>query len=151
MLLYFLILLLLFSFYFFDIFGNRSLLIIFFSIDNIPDPVMMIHIIIARYSRSNSYPPINPFGNFTVIIAPIIFMANNIAEILVKTPNKITKPPITSKRPITIAKSGGNPILVNEFCVPGISESLGRPCAIKPIPAIILNGRGAKSKMFFVC
>ena len=96
-------------------FGNISLLRRFFSIDKNPGPVINKLIIIARYNKSSSNPSINPFDNFTNRIAPIICIANKPAAILVKTPNKIAKPPMNSNSPMMIANSGGNPMFVNEF------------------------------------
>lgn len=93
----------------------------------IPGPVIIKLIIIARYNKSSSYPPINPFDNFTTRIAPIIFIASNTAATLVKTPSNIAKPPMTYKSPIINAKSGGNPIFINEFSVPCTSRSFGIP------------------------
>ena len=73
-------------------FGNISLLRRFFSIDKNPGPVINKLIIIARYNKSNSKPPINPFDIFTNRIEPIISIASKPAAILVKKPNRIAKP-----------------------------------------------------------
>lgn len=95
-------------------FRNISLLRRFLSIDKNPGPVINKLIIIARYNKSNSNPSINPFDNFTDRIAPIISIASSPAAILVKKPNKITKPPMNSNSPIKIAKSEGKPIFIKE-------------------------------------
>ena len=81
----------------------------------LPGPINIKLIIIAKYNKSNSKPPIKPFDNFTCKIAPIIFIASNPAAIRVRIPSKIAKPPMNSKSPIIIANSGGNPIFANEF------------------------------------
>ena len=47
-------------------------------------------------------------------------------------------PPITSKSPIGRASSAGSPTLAKKPPVPAMSKSLGKPCAIKEIPASIL-------------
>ena len=78
-------------------FGNISLLRRFFSIDKNPGPVINKLIVIARYNKSNSKPPINPFDIFTNRIEHIISIASNPAAILVKKPNRIAKPPMNSK------------------------------------------------------
>lgn len=81
----------------------------------IPGPVNIRLIMMARYNKSNSYPSLNPFDNFTTKIAPIMSIAKRIAEIRVKTPRIKARPPITSNNPIMIANSGGNPTLLKKF------------------------------------
>jgi len=52
-------------------------------------------------------PPINPLDNLAVTIAPIISIINNAEATLVNIPNKIAKPPITSRSAIGMNSSGG--------------------------------------------
>lgn len=77
-------------------------------------------------------------------IAPAISMINSIEDILVMIPNNKTIPPITSKRAIGNASWGGSPREPKKPWVLPIPDSFGRPCMIKAIPAIILEGRGEK-------
>ena len=49
----------------------------------------------------------NPFDNLAVTIAPIISITNNPEATLVSIPNKIDKPPITSRSAIGMNSSGG--------------------------------------------
>jgi len=46
---------------------------------------------------SNSYPPTNPLESLANTIAPVISIMNSSEAILVKTPNSMAKPPITSR------------------------------------------------------
>jgi len=49
----------------------------------------------------------NPLDNLAVTIAPIISIINNPEATLVSIPNKIAKPPITSRSAIGMKSSGG--------------------------------------------
>ncbi|HEU4445645.1 MAG TPA: hypothetical protein VFR94_13310 [Nitrososphaeraceae archaeon] len=76
-----------------------------------PGPVSNKLIDMAINNDSNSYPPTNPSGSFTSIMAPIMFIIRSAAAILVITPTSKKIPPITSSRPIRRANSGGRPML----------------------------------------
>jgi hypothetical protein len=107
-----------------------------------PGPVIKRLIQMAIISKSSSYPPTNPFDNLTCNVLPIISRTTKPAAILVKIPNKIANPPITSSKAIRTARHGGNPILAKKSSVPGISETFGRPCRTSEIPTRILIGSG---------
>jgi len=100
--------------------GNISLFNIPYSIDIRPGPVNNRLTDIAINSDSNSYPSTNPSGSLTKTMAPIISIIRSAAATLVSTPTIRNVPPITSKRPIGSASSGGRPILPKKSCVPAI-------------------------------
>ena len=77
-----------------------------YSIEIRPGPVIKRLIQMAIISKSNSYPPTNPFDNLTCNVLPIISKTTKPAAILVKIPNKIAKPPATSSKAIKTARSG---------------------------------------------
>jgi hypothetical protein len=76
-----------------------------------PGPVSNRLTDMAINSDSNSYPPTNPSGSFTRIMAPIISIIRSAAEILVSMPTIRKILPIISSRPIGSASSGGSPML----------------------------------------
>jgi hypothetical protein len=76
-----------------------------------PGPVNNRLTAIAINNDSNSYQPTNPSGSFARNIAPIISIIKSAAAILVTIPTSRNIPPITSKRPIGRASSGGSPTL----------------------------------------
>ena len=123
-------------------FGNISLFNISLSIDILPGPDISKLIEMDISKSSNSYPPTNPFEIFAAKIAPIISIMNNIEAILVTIPTINANPPITSKRAMGKANSGGRPIEPKNPEVLSIPDSFGRPCNMKAIPAIILKGKG---------
>ncbi|EJR57369.1 hypothetical protein IIO_04896 [Bacillus cereus VD115] len=51
----------------------------------------------ANNNKSNSYPPINPLLNFTVIIVPAISIEKKVEINLVPSPKIIKIPPISSR------------------------------------------------------
>ena len=126
------------------ILGNISLFNKSLSIDILPGPDISKLIEMNISKSSNSYPPTNPFESFIAKTTPIISIMNNIEAILVTIPNNNAIPPITSKRAMGKANSGGRPIEPKNPEVLSIPESFGSPCNIKDIPAIILKGKGEK-------
>jgi hypothetical protein len=91
--------------------GNISLFSTSHSIDTLPGPVNNRLIPIAISNNSSSYPPTKPFDILTRRVAPIISIIKSAAAILVITPTSRNIPPMTSKRPIRMASSGGRPTL----------------------------------------
>jgi len=112
------------------------------SIDILPGPDINKLIAMNISKSSNSYPPTNPFEIFAVKIAPIISIMNNMDAILVAIPIINANPPITSKRAMGKASSGGRPMEPKDPEVLSIPESFGSPCIMKAIPAITLKGKG---------